>query len=121
MIAVAHIVVLSILCNLLAVITKNVKNRTMAKTIEEKAKDLCSDISNILIHHYKGHTTEFAEAKAVEDAEELINTIKQEIVKKACEWLEDVLFFGEDGICIGSYTDTIDSILNNFRNAMEEE
>lgn len=61
----------------------------MAKTIEEQAKDLCSDISNKLIHHYKGHSTEFAEAKAVEVAEELINAIRQETIDKACEWLRE--------------------------------
>lgn len=87
---------------------------------KEKAKDLCSDISNILIHNYKGHTTEFAEAKAVEDAEEIINTIKQEIVEKACEWFSEHII---DYTCyseMDGWNIHHKEMHEDFRKAMEE-
>lgn len=89
----------------------------MADTIKERAKDLCSEISNILIHHYKGHGTEFAEAKAVEDAEELINAIRQETIDKACEWLYNEIDMGRGKSCRVFFIDAVDRI----RKAMEEE
>lgn len=92
----------------------------MTNTIKERAKDLCSEISNILIHHYNGYSTELAEAKAVEDAEELINTIEQKIIEKACEW------FSEHIIDYACY-DEMDGwdirhkeMHEDFRNAMKE-
>lgn len=80
--------------------------------INEKVKDLCSDISNILIYHYKGNGTEFAEAKAVEDAKELISTIKQEIIDNACEWLNS---YGD----ISDYS-SVEEFVETFRKAMEK-
>ncbi|MBQ0074579.1 MAG: hypothetical protein KBT34_10330 [Prevotella sp.] len=92
----------------------------MADTIKERAKDLCSEISNILIHHYKGHGTEFAEAKAVEDAEELINTIKQEIINNACEWFSEHII---DYACyneMDGWNINHKEMHDDFRKAMEE-
>ena len=52
--------------------------------IRERAKDLCSDLSNVLTLYHRGSCTEFAEAKAVETAEGIIVDIQKSLIDKAC-------------------------------------
>lgn len=85
------------------------------KTIEERAREFAISISPY--PQDRGETfdtdTERAYIKGATEQKAID-------IEKACEWLKDSIFFGEDGICIGSYTDTTESILNDFREAMEE-
>lgn len=90
------------------------------ETNKERAKDLCNDISNILIHHYKGHTTEFAEAKAVEDAITLINEIKKEVIEKAFEWFSENITEYVSYNEIDGWSMTYKDMYTDFLKAMEE-
>lgn len=51
--------------------------------IRERAKDLCSDLFNVLTLYHRGSCTEFAEAKAVETAESIIVDIQKRLIEKS--------------------------------------